>query len=74
MSPGKGLHSGWTFTVDRLSGDAVLETFDDYIMGQKKGASRIVARQPTERFSATRPGWPGRGTFFERKLNYETDI
>jgi hypothetical protein len=38
MSPGDGLHSGWSFIVDRLSGDAILKTFDDEIMGTKKGS------------------------------------
>jgi len=38
MSPGDQFHLGWTFTVDRLSGTAVLKTFDDDIMGTKAGS------------------------------------
>jgi len=42
MSPGDGYHSGWLFTVDRLSGTATLKTFKDEIQGTKDGVAQYT--------------------------------
>ncbi len=38
MSPEDQFHLWWTFTEDRLSGNAVLKTFDDDITRTKAGS------------------------------------
>ena len=50
MSPGDGFHMGWTFTVDRLSGSAVLNTFDDEIMETKEGTVDYSCSAATPKF------------------------
>lgn len=37
MVPNRGFHQGWSFSVDRLTGDAVLKTFNDDLLRTKEG-------------------------------------